>query len=77
MNTDIIKGNWKELKGKLKQQWADLTDDDITKMEGTKEELEGLLQKRCGYQKDQAEKEINKFLTKNGYVDRDRDGSAH
>lgn len=62
MNQDIIKGQWHEIKGKLKQQWGKLTDDDVTKMQGTFEELSGVLQKKYGYQKDQAEKEINSFL---------------
>lgn len=65
MNKDIIKGNWKEVKGKLKQQWAQLTDDEIGQMQGSYEELEGVLQKRYGYQKDQAEKEIETFVDKN------------
>jgi uncharacterized protein YjbJ (UPF0337 family) len=67
MNKDIIQGNWKELKGKVKQQWADLTDDEITRMTGTRQELEGVLQKNYGFQKDRIEKEIDSFLKKNGY----------
>jgi len=62
MNTDIIKGHWKQIEGKLKQKWAKLTDDDVTKMEGTFEELSGKLQVAYGYQKDQADKEINDFM---------------
>ena len=46
MNNDIIKGNWKILKGKVKQQWGDLTDDEITQMKGSYDELEGTLQKK-------------------------------
>lgn len=62
MNKDIIKGNWKQIKGMLKQQWGKITDDEIAKMEGSSEELEGYLQKKYGYQKDQAKKEIQTFL---------------
>jgi uncharacterized protein YjbJ (UPF0337 family) len=65
MNKEIIKGNWKQLKGKLKQQWGKFTDDDIATMEGNYEELEGLLQKRYGYAADKAETEINTFIEKN------------
>lgn len=43
-----IKGNWNELKGKLKQKYADLTDKDLTYMEGQEEELLGKLQKKIG-----------------------------
>ena len=62
MNKDIIKGNWKQLKGKVKQQWNKLTDDEIGQMEGSFEELEGILQKNYGYEKDQAKKEIDSFI---------------
>jgi len=65
MNEDIIKGRWKEIKGKVQQQWSKLTDDQIGKMEGSYTELEGLLQKNYGYQKDQAKKEIDSFLESN------------
>lgn len=69
MNKDIIQGNWKEVKGKLKQQWGNLTDDEIAKMNGTRQELQGLLQKKYGYQKDKVEQEIDNFLKKNGWND--------
>ncbi|RDI43788.1 CsbD family protein [Aquicella lusitana] len=65
MNKDIVKGHWKEIKGKLKQQWGKLTDDEIDTMQGTFEELEGKLQRHYGYQKEQAEREIEKFLERN------------
>ncbi len=67
MNKDIFKGKWKEIKGKLKQQWGDLTDDDITSVEGKYDELVGKLQKRYGYKRDEAEKNVNKFLDENDY----------
>jgi uncharacterized protein YjbJ (UPF0337 family) len=65
MNKDIIKGNWKEVKGKLKQQWGKLTDDEITQMHGSYEELQGTLQKKYGYQKEEAERQIETFVDKN------------
>jgi uncharacterized protein YjbJ (UPF0337 family) len=64
MNKEIIKGNWKELKGFLKQQWGKFTDDEIQQMQGSYDELVGHLEKKYGYQKDQAEKEISQFLEK-------------
>jgi uncharacterized protein YjbJ (UPF0337 family) len=67
MNKDIIEGNWKEISGKIKQQWGKVTDDDVGKMKGSYEELEGLLQKKYGYQKEQANREIKSFLNKHGY----------
>jgi uncharacterized protein YjbJ (UPF0337 family) len=47
-NKAIIKGNWNELKGKLKKKYADLTDDDLLYVEGREDELLGRLQKRLG-----------------------------
>jgi uncharacterized protein YjbJ (UPF0337 family) len=71
MNKDIIKGHWKEAKGQLKQQWGKLTDNEITQMKGSYEELVGKLQKSYGYQKDQAAKEVDTFIQKNGWREDD------
>lgn len=65
MNKDIIQGKWEEVKGQVKQQWGKLTDDDITTMQGSSQELCGKLQQRYGYEKDRAEQEINDFVKKN------------
>ena len=62
MNWDRIEGNWKEFKGKVKQQWGDLTDDDMTVIEGNRDQLEGRLQERYGYAKDKARQEVNAWL---------------
>ncbi|OJW51467.1 MAG: general stress protein CsbD [Alphaproteobacteria bacterium 41-28] len=70
MNKDIIKGKWHEIKGRVKQQWGKLTDDEISQINGSYEELEGILQKKYGYQKDEVEKEIRTFLDKNNWKDR-------
>lgn len=51
--TDKIKGNWNEMKGKLKQQYADLTDNDLMYVEGKEDELYGRLQKKLGQTKEQ------------------------
>lgn len=67
MNKDIVKGNWKEIKGKLKQQWGKLTDDEITQIDGSYDELEGILQKSYGYQKEEAKREIETFIDKNNW----------
>ena len=58
MNTTEIKGNWNEIKGKLKQKYADLTDDDLLYEEGKEDELYGKIQQRIGKSKD----EINKWI---------------
>lgn len=64
MNWDRVAGNWKEMSGKAKQQWGKLTDDDITKMKGHREELEGVIQSRYGYAKDKAKSEVDTWLGK-------------
>ena len=56
---DKIKGNWNELKGKLKQQYATLTDNDLMYVEGKEDELHGRLQKRLGKTKDEVDQLIN------------------
>jgi uncharacterized protein YjbJ (UPF0337 family) len=57
MDWNRVEGNWKEVKGKVKEKWAKLTDDDLTAIDGKRDQLEGRLQKRYGYAKDQARKE--------------------
>jgi uncharacterized protein YjbJ (UPF0337 family) len=56
--TDRLKGQWNEVKGKLKQKYADLTDDDLLYVEGKEEELLGKLQKRLGKTRAEIEKEF-------------------
>lgn len=53
-----LKGNWNELKGKLKQQYADLTDDDLTYAEGKEDELLGKLQQKTGKAKDELKEQL-------------------
>lgn len=56
---DILEGNWKQMKGQVKEWWGDLTDDDLTKIDGKRDKLVGALQERYGYAKERAEKEVN------------------
>ena len=67
MNKDEIGGNWKQFKGKAKEKWGKLTDDDMTAIEGKRDQLVGRIQERYGYAKDQAEKEVTDWETKNDY----------
>jgi uncharacterized protein YjbJ (UPF0337 family) len=64
MNWDQITGEWKQFKGKVKEKWGKLTDDELTTAAGKREQLAGLLQERYGYTQDQAEKELNEFSQK-------------
>ena len=68
MNEDIFKGKWKELKGSVKEKWGNLTDDDVTRVEGNTEKLVGILQVKYGYSKDEAQEEYNKFMDDHKYV---------
>lgn len=54
MNKDTVKGNWKQLSGKLKEKWGKLTDDDLKAAEGNNEYLLGKLQEHYGLAKDKA-----------------------
>lgn len=56
---DILAGDWKQMHGKVKEWWGKLTDDDLTKIDGKRENLVGMLQTRYGYAKDKAEAEVN------------------
>ncbi len=61
MNEQTIKGSWNEMKGKLKQKYADLTDDDLTYAEGKQEEAWGKIQQKVGKTKDEIKKEISEM----------------
>jgi uncharacterized protein YjbJ (UPF0337 family) len=58
MNWDQIQGNWTTFKGKVKERWGDLTDDDLDRIEGRRDQLVGLVQKHYGIARDMAEKEV-------------------
>jgi uncharacterized protein YjbJ (UPF0337 family) len=62
MEWNQIEGNWKQFKGKIKEHWADLTDDDLLKIEGNRDQLEGRLQARYGVAKDQVRKNVDEWL---------------
>jgi uncharacterized protein YjbJ (UPF0337 family) len=59
MDWNRIEGNWKRVKGKAKEQWGKLTDDDLDVINGKRDQLEVKIQERYGYQKDQIKKEVD------------------
>lgn len=61
MNWDIVKGQWKQFSGQAKTKWGKLTDDDLTVIDGKRDQLVGKLQERYGYEKDRAEREADEF----------------
>ena len=61
MNNKIFKGNWNQIKGKLKEKWGKLTDNDMKEIEGQHDRIYGLLQERYGRKKEEIQKEIDEF----------------
>jgi uncharacterized protein YjbJ (UPF0337 family) len=64
MNWDRIEGNWKQFTGKVKEKWGKLTDDELTQINGNREQLEGMIQARYGYAKDQVRKDVDDWLSR-------------
>jgi uncharacterized protein YjbJ (UPF0337 family) len=64
MNSDQLKGNWHQIKGKVKAQWGEFTGDDIDKIDGQYEQFLGTIQERYGKSREAAEKELSDYLKK-------------
>jgi uncharacterized protein YjbJ (UPF0337 family) len=62
MNEDTLKGQWTQIKGRVREQWGKLTDDDITRIEGKSEQLVGRLQERYGWAKEDAQREVDNWM---------------
>lgn len=62
MNSDILKGKWKQVKGTVRKQWGKLTDDEIEQIQGDSERLVGKVQEHYGRSREQAEAEVDKWL---------------
>jgi uncharacterized protein YjbJ (UPF0337 family) len=62
MNWDQIKGDWKQVQGKVKAQWGKLTDDDLQVIDGKRDELAGKLQHHYGIAKEKAESDLDNFI---------------
>jgi len=58
MDWNRFESSWKQMKGKVKEQWGKLTDDDLDMINGQREQLEGRIQERYGYQKDKVKQEV-------------------
>jgi uncharacterized protein YjbJ (UPF0337 family) len=61
MNEDRMQGNWNQVKGKVKEQWGRLTDDDLDVIAGKRDQLCGRIQERHGLARDEAEKQVKDF----------------
>ena len=64
MDWNRVEGNWKVAKGKVKEQWGKLTDDDLDVINGKRDQLEGRIQERYGYEKDRATREIDDWFNR-------------
>lgn len=62
MNENILKGNWEQIKGQVRQKWGELTNDDVDRIAGRKQELVGMIQERYGRTQEEVEQEIDDFL---------------
>ncbi len=63
MNSDTLKGQWKQLSGRAKATWGKLTDDELLRIEGNAQRLSGLVQERYGVTREEAEKQVKDFLS--------------
>ncbi len=68
MNRETVKGNWNQLKGKLKEAWGDLTDDELKQAEGNRDQFVGLVQKKYGKAKDAISKQLSQYERDSGYA---------
>jgi len=64
MNEDTLKGQWLQLKGKVREQWGQLTDDDLDQIAGRAEQLVGRIQERYGIARDEARRQFDEWMTR-------------
>lgn len=62
MNTDILEGKWKQLKGSVQAKWGEITDDEFEQVKGNRERLIGLVQEKYGKKKDDVRREVDDYL---------------
>lgn len=66
MNSDILKGNWKQFRGEIQKQWGKLTNDDMDVINGEYDKLVGRMQERYGWDKEHAERELTDYFDREG-----------
>lgn len=67
MNEDTIKGNWKQFKGKIREQWGKLTNDDLDVIAGKRDQLVGRIQERFGIAREDADRQVADWEASNHY----------
>jgi uncharacterized protein YjbJ (UPF0337 family) len=73
MNNDVLAGKWKQLRGKVKNWWGDLTDDELDQIDGKVDILTGMIQEKYGYTREEANEQVQEFLQE---YDDDREYSS-
>lgn len=63
MNKNTLQGQWSQVKGKVKEKWGDLTDNDLTFIDGKRDQLVGRVQERYGLAQEEAERQVSSFET--------------
>jgi uncharacterized protein YjbJ (UPF0337 family) len=69
MSWDVIEGNWKQFRSRIKEKWGDLSDDDLDAIDGRREELARRIQQRYAIEKDRAHSEIEDWMREPGVLD--------
>jgi uncharacterized protein YjbJ (UPF0337 family) len=64
MDWNRVEGNWKQFKGKVKEQWGKLTDDDLDRIAGKRDQLEGTIQQRYGIERDRAHADVDEWCNR-------------
>lgn len=77
MNQDQIEGKWKQLKGSFKERWGRFTDDEITRMNGNREQIVGALQEKYGQTKEQAQREFDAWYSTQAEVNARTSGGRY
>lgn len=62
LNKDILQGQWRQIRGNIKERWGDLTDDEMTQAEGSWDKLVGIIQQRYGETRENIEQELSRLL---------------
>jgi len=70
MNTDILEGKWKQIRGEIRETWGELTDSELEQIAGKRDKLAGTLQEKYGWSRDEAERQIDDFLKNYEVADR-------
>lgn len=61
MNREQLEGKWEQLKGKVRERWGDLTDDDVDRIQGKSERLSGVIQEKYGLTREEADRQVDEF----------------